>query len=155
VEGEAGERQSGVAYQPIRFDIDPNTFVSGPLSADANGNVYYNAIKLSDPTVADPWGESDVLGAWLVKVGPDDSAATVTYAELVPGAPGAFSTCPGIFFDTTTTPWPPNPTAVPAGFPCGSQRPGVNVAPAIAPDGTIYTISRGHFDPLVGYLVAR
>src|SRR6516165_8471521 len=76
---------------PFGSTVDPNTFVSGPLSADGHGNVYYNALKLSDPTVADPWGESDVLGAWLVKVGPDDNATTVTYGELVPGAPAAFS----------------------------------------------------------------
>jgi hypothetical protein len=27
---------------------------------------------------------------------------------------------------------------------CGAQRPGLNIAPAIGPDGTIYTASRGH-----------
>lgn len=43
---------------------------------------------------------------------------------------------------------------MPDEFLCGSQRPGVNVAPAIAPDGTIYTLSRAHYDPLVSYLVA-
>jgi len=37
---------------------------------------------------------------------------------------------------------------------CGSQRPGVNVAPVVATDGTIYTVSRAHFDPMVAYLVA-
>jgi outer membrane protein assembly factor BamB len=37
---------------------------------------------------------------------------------------------------------------------CGSQRPGINVAPAIAPDGTVYTISRTHFNDRWGYLVA-
>jgi hypothetical protein len=30
----------------------------------------------------------------------------------------------------------------------------VNVAPAVADDGTIYTVSRAHFDPLVGFVVA-
>lgn len=139
---------------PFGSTIDPNTFVSGPLSADSHGNVYYNALKLIDPSLADPWFASDALGAWLVKITPDDSATMVTYADLVPGAPAPFSNCPGIFFDSSTLPWPPSPTAVPGTFPCGSQRPAINVAPAIAPDGTIYTISRGHFDPLVGYLVA-
>ena len=28
---------------------------------------------------------------------------------------------------------------------CGLQRVGLNIAPAIAPDGTIYTLTRGHF----------
>lgn len=139
---------------PFGSTVDPNTFVSGPLSADSYGNVYYNAMKLEDPSVADPWFGSDVLGAWLIKITPNDATTSVTYADLVPGAPSAFSNCPGIFFDTTTLPWPPSPTAVPPPFPCGSQRPAVNVAPAIAPDGTIYTISRGHFDPFAAYLVA-
>jgi len=139
---------------PFGSTADPNTFVSGPLSVDAKGNVYYNAMKLIDPSLADPWYGSDVLGAWLIKIAPDDSFKTVTFAELVPGAPAAFSNCPNAFSDYTTLPWPPSPTAVPTPIPCGSQRPGVNVAPAIAPDGTIYTVSRGHFDPLVGYLVA-
>ena len=28
--------------------IDPNTFTAGPLTADAAGNIYYNALKLHD-----------------------------------------------------------------------------------------------------------
>jgi hypothetical protein len=139
---------------PFGSNIDPNTFISGPLSADSRGNIYYNVMKLQDPSIADPWFGSDVLGAWLVKISPEDEASTATFAELVPGAPAAFASCPSNFFDTTTLPWPPSPAAVPEPTVCGSQRPGVNVAPVIAPDGTIYTISRGHFDPSVGYLVA-
>jgi hypothetical protein len=132
-----------------------NTFVSGPLTADANGNIYYNVVWLSDPSTADPWLGSDVLGAWLVKVAPNDTATTATYASLVPSAPTPSSNdCPGAFSDPTTLPWPPAPTAVPVPQACGSQRPGLNVAPAVAPDGTIYTVSRAHFDALVGYLVA-
>jgi hypothetical protein len=38
---------------------------------------------------------------------------------------------------------------------CGAQRPGVNVAPAIAPDGsTIFTVSRAHFSGRDSFLVA-
>jgi hypothetical protein len=139
---------------PFDSTTDPNTFVAGPLTADRHGNVYYNVMKLSDPSIADPWYASDVLGAWLVKIAPDGSSKTVTFAQLVPAAPVAFSNCPGFFFDTTTLPWPPSPTAVPTSVPCGSQRPGVNVAPAVAPDGTIYTVSRDHFNQGLGYLVA-
>jgi hypothetical protein len=32
--------------------------------------------------------------------------------------------------------------------------PGVNIAPATAPDGTIYTVSFAHFDNMVAYLIA-
>src|SRR5215469_1486176 len=87
---------------------DPNKFVAGPLAADNLGNVYYNVMKLVDPaTGTDRWFGSDVLGAWLVKVPPEDAATSVTYADLVPGAPGGNDGCAGWFTDTTTLPWPP------------------------------------------------
>jgi hypothetical protein len=136
-----------------------NTFVSGPLSADSNGNIYYNVIEIA-PT-ASPWDASDVVNSWLVKIAPSDAATKVTYAALVPGAPAGNSmTCPGTFAflpnAATTLPWPPSSGSTAPFFPgpCGSQRPGVNIAPAIAPDGTIYTGSRAHFDSMVSYLVA-
>jgi hypothetical protein len=37
---------------------------------------------------------------------------------------------------------------------CGAQRPGLNVAPAVAPDGTIFTVSRAHLADRHGYIVA-
>jgi hypothetical protein len=135
------------------------TFVSSPLTADAQGDIIYNVIKLN-MSGNNPWG-NDVAGAWLVKVAPNDAATTVTYATLVPNvppppnAPPGF--CPATFFLTNgpdSLPWPPSATAVPTFFLCGSQRPGVNVGPAVAPDGTIYTVSVAHFDNMVAYLVA-
>ncbi len=135
-----------------------NTFVSSPLSTDSSGNIYYNVIELN--LSGDPWSVNDVANSWLVKLAPDDSTLTATYASLVPGAPaGNALNCPGNFFFAASTPafpWPPSPAAVPPVFsgPCGSQRPGVNIAPAIAADGTIYTASRAHFDSAVAYLIA-
>jgi hypothetical protein len=132
-----------------------NTFVSGPLTADASGNLYYNVLMLTDPTIAEPWFGADVQGAWLVKVTPQDVATVTTYAMLVPGAPAGNSvTCLGRFSGSATLPWPPSPTAVPPARLCGSQRPAVNLAPAIASDGTIYTVSRAHFTGATAYLVA-
>ncbi len=134
--------------------VDPGTFVAGPLSADEEGNVYYNVLKLNlgaDPSLPTPW-ITDVLGAWLVKVDKHDNVSKVSYKDLVPGAPTG-KTCTGVF-STRTLPWPPSPTAKPAQVECGSQRPGVNVAPAIAPDGTIYTVSRAHFVSRVSFVVA-
>lgn len=133
-----------------------NTFVSGPLTAGDDGNVYYNAMWLADPSVTDPWKTSDVQGAWLVKITSNDTASAASYAALVPGAPSG-NTCPGTFNDVSplpAVPWPPSPTAVAPTVACGSQRPGVNIAPAVAGDGTIYTVSRAHFDPMVAYIVA-
>jgi hypothetical protein len=100
----------------------PNTYVAGPLSADSAGNIYYNVMQLDATT---PW-QSDVLGAWLVKVTPQDASSTVTYKTLVPNAPAGY----------------------------GSARAGINLAPAIAPNGTIYTVSRAHRSSTIGYINA-
>jgi hypothetical protein len=135
-----------------------HTYVSGPLTADASGNVYYNVLALSDPATTDPWFVADAAGAWLIKVASTDSTTLAPYSSLVPTAPAAGSAnCPGTFFNLAPRPpfpWPPTPTDVAPTQPCGSQRPGVNVAPAFANDGTIYTVSRAHFDAAVTYVVA-
>jgi hypothetical protein len=131
--------------------VPANTYVAGPLTADGQGNIYYNVIEVApgDPFV------SDIAGAWLVKITSADTASVVPYATLVPNAPAApATTCAGRFTSAATLPWPPSPTDVPPTTLCGSQRPSVNVAPAIAPDGTIYTVSRAHFNPRTTYLVA-
>ncbi len=136
-----------------------NAFVSGPLTVDAQGNIYYNAIELVDPKggLVDPW-QSDVVGSWLVRITPQDGSSMVTYSALVPNAPPANSNnCPGTFagdFPADPLPWPPSTSAAPQTTLCGSQRPAVNVAPAIAPDGTIYTASRAHFDGMEAFLIA-
>ena len=160
------DKSTGMAASHINpfsgESIDPaSTFVSSPLTADDNGNIYYNVIQLN--TNGNPWDQNDVAGAWLVKVTPSDTASTVTYAALVPNAPPGNSTaCAGTFFNLfdngVSLPWPPAglPVAL-SGAPsqlCGSQRPGVNIGPAVAPDGTVYTVSVAHFDAQVAYLVA-
>jgi len=129
----------------------PNIFVAGPLATDASGNIYYNAIEL-DLSKGLPF-TTDVLNAWLVKVTPSGQFTVSTFAFLTPGAPKSTDSCLGTF-SPANLPWPPSPTAVPASAPCGSQRPPINAAPAIAPDGTIYTVSRAHFNPAYSYIVA-
>jgi hypothetical protein len=119
-----------------------NTFVAGPLTADAQGNIYYNAVELADPSNGDPWVVNDILGAWLVKVAPNDSSSVATYAALVPNAPPATSTSCLVAFSRRND-----------GL-CGSQRPGINIAPAVAPDGTIYVASVAHFNGAQAYVVA-
>jgi hypothetical protein len=120
---------------------DPNTFVAGPLSTDDNGNVYYNAIKFTDQTINVYPG---LVNAWLVKIAPDDTVSLVSYGDLLaPVNPPAV--CERSF-SVATLPWPPSPSSSPRTAACGAQRPGLNIAPAIGPDGTIYTASRGHGD---------
>ncbi len=146
------DRHSGVEAVQINpfATVDPNTYVAGPLTIDSSGSVYFNAVKF-DATA--PAG-NDIAGAWSVQVASDDSVALVPYASLVPDAPTG-ATCVGTFiYNVDPTPWPPTPSAVPLIGACGSQRPGMNVAPAVSEDGTIFTVSRAHFNSAYSYAVA-
>jgi hypothetical protein len=127
--------------------IDANTFVAGPLTADSTGNIFYNTLKLNSSLSA--------VGSWLVKVGADNSTSKVSFTTLVSDAPTGPNECE-VPFSGGSVPWPPTAGATPtlSSAPCGLQRAGLNVAPAIAPDGTIYTISRAHNFSRYGYLVA-
>jgi hypothetical protein len=132
-------------------NIDPNTFVAGPPTAGDDGNLYYNVIKL-DPTQTDPFtGVATTVGSWLVKVTKGNVTSFVSYSTLIPDTP---VTCIGRF-PNSMLPWPPSPNAVPTTtFPCGIARAGVNVAPAIAPDGTVYTVGRVDNSPRYGWVIA-
>ena len=152
---------SSAHIMPPLSGLNTNTataFVSGPLTADAAGNIFYNVIALANQ--GSPWDVDDVAGAWLVKVTPNDTATIVSYATLIPGAPlGTDVTCPGRFRpNPDPLPWPPasviGTNQGPPPTVCGSQRPGVNIAPAVAADGTVYTVSRAHFNESQAYLVA-
>jgi hypothetical protein len=104
-------------YRP--FSNDPNAYVSGPPTVDHLGNVYYNVLILNG---LNPWTD-DVQGAYLVKITTQGTIEKVSYAKLVQGSPNCGDS---------------------ASY--GSQRPGINVAPAISADGkTVYTLSRAHF----------
>ena len=144
-------RADGSPVQRVNpFDtIDPNTYVSGPLTADDQGNLYYSVIQLSP---AQPLAV-DVVNSWLVKIAPDGTTLKATYTSLTPDAPGGTSQCVGTFLNSQR-PWPPSPTAVPGTSACGTQRPGVNISPAVGKDGTIYTLSRAHLNSRYSYLVA-
>ncbi|HVI07809.1 MAG TPA: Ig-like domain-containing protein [Candidatus Binatia bacterium] len=132
---------------PFGTSEDPTRFVSGGLTADVQGNIYYNVIQV---VLAWPW-DSDVVNAWIVKVGTDGTVATAAYTSLLPNAP---ATCLSTFA-LSQLPWPPSATAVPPSVPCGHQRPGLNVAPVISNDGsTLYTVSRAHFRQRASYLLA-
>ncbi|HEY4642646.1 MAG TPA: hypothetical protein VII75_14985 [Thermoanaerobaculia bacterium] len=135
--------------------IDPNTYATGPLTSDKSGNIYYNVMQL-DGSAHDPW-LADVAQSWLVKVTAAGSATAVPWSTLVAGAPAATDQCT-LRYANADLPWPKlNPNNTPAPVPtvtCGSQRPGVNTAPAVAADGTIYDISRASFNDYYGYVIA-
>jgi hypothetical protein len=130
--------------------IDALTFVSGPPAVDPSGNIFYSVFQMQGG--GDPW-QNDIAGAWLVRVTPDGGTTAVPFSTLVPDAPNAADLCK-YQFATSSAQLPPTPNAIPPSILCGSQRPGVNVAPAISPDGTIYLLSRTHFNSYWSYLVA-
>ena len=148
------DRATGAEIQRIApFGTDANTYEIGPISADAEGNLYYNALQI----VVDPGASfyaRDAIDSWLVKVGPDGSFQTVSYKALTAAdAPGPAAACLGEF-SSAQLPWPPSPAAIPESGLCGTQRVGLNLAPAIAPDGTIYSVTRAQFNSRYSFLVA-
>ena len=144
---------------PFGTTIDPNTFTASPLSTDGNGNVLYNIIKVVGNTDVN-WLNDDVLNSWLVKVGPDDSISMVSYGTLLSQAvikgdavPAGNGRC-NVSFSPSELPWPPQPNSNAPTRSCGSQRAAMNKAPAIALDGTIYTVSKAHLVTRYNYLIA-
>ena len=135
---------------PFGTLIDAHTYTVSPISVDAAGNLYYNVLKLKDNG---SFYQNDAVDSWLVKVAPDDSIQTVSYTGLNPRAPAPTDLCYNVFGESQL-PWPPSPDAIPGQVTCGLQRVAINIAPAIAPDGTIYSVTRAHFISRHGYLVA-
>jgi outer membrane protein assembly factor BamB len=133
--------------------IDPETYTVSPLTADARGNIYYNVVK----KLPGGFFQNEIVDSWLVKVGPDDCARKASYSMLTPGAPQASDSCSLFFFSddpSTPLPFPPSPEAVPQSVPCSTQRVALNAAPAVARDGTIYSLTKPHFLPNHAFLVA-
>jgi outer membrane protein assembly factor BamB len=131
------------------FGAPSGTFVAGPLTVAPDGSILYNALAVD---LVDPWGR-DVLGSWLVRVSPANQAEVVPYAALAPAAPGPGDSCE-LTFGVQELPWPPSLGARPPVGPCGSLRAGVNVAPAVGPDGVVITVGRAHLNPRYGYVIA-
>lgn len=146
------DRETGTLVKRVSpFDtLDEDTYVAGPLTVDPRGNVYYSAIALGGG--ADPWFGEDVKDSWLVKIDSRGVPSKVSMKALVPDAPAADAMCVHRF-KTADLPWPAAGADLITGA-CGSQRVGLNIAPAVAPDGTIYTASRAHFNSAYGYLIA-
>ena len=112
------------------FGNHANVFVSGPLTLDAAGNLYYNVLALDNEF---PW-TAEPRGSWLVKISPAGFVTKATYASLIPNA---VQNCFGGL------------------IPCGLQRASINVGPALSPDGkTVYTVSHAQFIPWSAYLIA-
>jgi len=134
----------------------PNAYVAGGLAADRQHNVYFNVLELK---AASPWS-NDAHG-WLVKVSAGGTVRKISYSGLIPGAPNAGDLCYLTFASARPPiplPWPPpnrhGRRILPPQARCLTQRPAVNVTPAIGEDGTIFTVSRAHGAAAYAYLVA-
>ena len=135
---------------PFGGKIDPTIIVAGVPSTDGSGHIYYNAIQQFNSGTGISFYQHDIVDSWLVKVSADDSTAKASYSVLTAKtaansdpAPGPNDGCLTVF-STADLPWPPSPTAVPPTSPCGTMRPALNAAPALAPDVTVYTVTRTH-----------
>jgi outer membrane protein assembly factor BamB len=155
------DKRSGAVVRrinPFGTVIDPATHVSGGLTVDARGNLYYNVVRIESPALG-----TDAR-SWLVKVSNEGAIRTADYRTLIPGAPKPTDLCYGTFNDASPLPdrpWPPAPRpdgspTLPPKLPCLSQRAAINVTPAIGPDGTVFTVSRAHSNSAgnYAYLVA-
>ena len=148
------DRDTGGVIQRIApFGLDANTYETGPITADSHGNLFYNAIQV----VVDPargFYANDAVDSWLVKVSPDGSFSIASYKTLTAAeAPAPNARCLTAFA-MSQLPWPPSSAAVPGTNTCGTQRAALNAAPAVAPDGTIYSVTRAHFNSRYAFLVA-
>jgi hypothetical protein len=146
----------GIRINPFS-SVDKSRYTVGSLTVDANGNVLYNVIQLKAGTK--DWFADDIIDSFLIRVSPLNSIEKVSYSTLTVGAPLGNQLCLNAFptnADATLIngPWPPSTTAVPPSVPCGTQRPGMNSSLAVAPDGTIYTATRGHLLSRETWLVA-
>src|SRR5262249_8847329 len=141
---------------PFGATIDPTTFVAGPLSADNAGNIYYNVAKYDRAVAPGGTPRAAFLDSWLVKVTTSGTVTKVRYVDLMAPANPPATGCVGAFSaDGFDLPWPPVPPGIlPSSGDCGPQRPGLNIAPAITANGTIYTGSRANLNSRYSYLVA-
>ncbi len=132
---------------PFGSTVDPNTFVSGPITVAADGTVLYNVVKVAPDL-------SDVTGV-LVRIEPDGvTVHAVDYPALMLSPPSPTGNCLGNYFeDNTLVPWPPPDDHV-VTIPCGSFRPGVNIAPAVGADGTVFTVGFPNNSPDTAFLLA-
>ncbi|MGA2134839.1 MAG: IPT/TIG domain-containing protein [Bryobacteraceae bacterium] len=148
------DKATGASIQRFApFGTDPNTYETGPLTVDASGDLLYNVVQVTvDPT--NGFYANDSTNSWLVKITSGGTVSMASYPTLTASqAPNPGGQCV-TSFSSSQLPWPPSTTAAPATGTCGSQRAGLNVSPAVAPDGTIYTVSRAQFNDRYSFLIA-
>jgi len=146
------DRGSGRVVAHVQpFDADPGAYVASALTY-ANGTIYYGAWQF----------DQDASHGWLVAIDDSGNTRTVDFATLVPDAPAATDLCYTDYYSlgiqAPPLPWPPlNPDGsvmLPPTNPCGPQIPGLNAAPAVSADGTIFAVSTAAGSEYYSYIVA-
>jgi outer membrane protein assembly factor BamB len=156
------DRDSGAVLQrinPFGANLDLQAHVSGGITVDLRGTLFYNVLKL-DPT--DP---VRTVRGFLVRAsrgaGADDKARPVTikvvpYDGLNPTAPSPIDDCFGEY-PPSQRPWPvlesDGTPALPPRLQCGVQRPTANMTPAVGLDGTVFTYAKAAFSARYSYLL--
>ena len=144
-------------FNPFGSGVEPNTYVAGPITVALDGTVLYNVVHTTTNTSL--LSGLDVSGT-LVRIGADGGTVqALGYPELLANPTASDGGCLGGYYDESDAdggddfPWPPaNHHRVT--IPCGSLRPGLNIAPAVGADGTIFTIAVPHNAPNAGTLLA-
>jgi hypothetical protein len=131
---------TGTRINPFN-DVSASRYTASPLTVDSSGRILYNVVQLQDNTP--DFYAADVVDSFLIRVSPGGSIEKVSYSTLTTGTPAGNAQCTNAF-SVEPLPWPPSPAAVAPTVTCGTQRPGLNIAPAVAPNGTIYVATRAH-----------
>jgi hypothetical protein len=131
---------TGTRINPFN-NVSASRYTASPLTVDSSGRILYNVVELVAGTP--DFYNDDVVDSFIIRVSPNGHIEKVSYSTLTTGTPAGTAQCANAF-STDPLPWPPSPTAVAPTVTCGTQRPGLNIAPAIAPNGTIYVATRAH-----------
>ena len=112
--------RSSAASDSSTTSLDSRTYVTSPITIDANGNLYYNVLRWRR---TNPW-TTDISDAWLVKIAPDGTAIARGYSR-------------------SCRMHPRRPTSAPAEFP-SSALPVAAVAERGAGVAAVRIAARGH-----------
>jgi hypothetical protein len=131
---------TGTRINPFN-NVNSSRYTASPLTVDSSGRILYNVVQLKSGTK--DFYADDIVDSWIIRVSSNDSIDKVSYSTLTTGTPAGSAVCANAF-STEPLPWPPSPTAVAPTVQCGTQRPGINISPAVGADGTIFVATRAH-----------
>lgn len=164
----------GKSGQLVRYDINTgkqqavvDPLVGTGFSNDAVTTVS-SALTVTSPDTGDvlytvtAWAAGTVnrgvqpRASWLVRVHPDNTSEAIEWHRIatadlgIPQFPGGLCS---YAFGTAGTPGPTDSTSRPPQFQCGTQRPGLNVAPSIDPNGDVIVVSYANNQWAAAFLI--